>query len=519
MQHHGDDPDDHHVHCLDLYMLPHQYEYGHRKASGAMDVLCRVPVDKGHGRASSASVHIGPGIEVLDLYEHSERSEIWKNGVVCPCIVPEDCIGWEYYSLMWTSPSGASALSCGDGVDLLIGRRPGAPICPSVMFAFIPAGRIYSSGDKKLVGSKKPEDERSPLYLERQCGNLDAKGQTMLPRLVVLSPSITFKEPGQLPEDPNWGLFIGPRSRTLVLCNKQRGRIDLHLAAMFTVDAVFFQSRNLIEATSRLFDVFGTGERVPALFTTMKTSNGDCTGNVDPLKIHNGFTNATMADHISIAADGRQDYVRLFNVRLPTFFISNSSGNLFFLTPQEAARHRNVGHEGGASRLPKIHPLPDIPIWTLNGHSNQDTQILLRSYRGRVPLRDVTGKAHETDHSWLSTILGLDSQGVSGWLSSLGPSACSDLKKAGENPTNYVQVQQQPSVAPPPQPAHAASFGAAPPTFGGGLNNMSAPPMAPQVVGTRPAVETAPVIGMQTSSGAPRAVGTPPVSGGLPPRY
>mmetsp|Transcript_928 Transcript_928/g.2274 ORF Transcript_928/g.2274 Transcript_928/m.2274 type:complete len:509 (-) Transcript_928:21-1547(-) len=433
MEGHQHDPDAHHVHCLDLYNLGTTYEHDHRRNGGPFDVLCRVPVDKGHGMSVSPSVALLPGVDALDFYATSEHAEIWKNGATTVCLMPQEVIGWEFYSLLWTQPDGTVPLRLGESVELLIGRRPGEPLCPSILFAYVPKGHAYPQPGHSAASTPGARQRAQPLApsqggatrsaykSERQSYNLDEHGHTRLARLVVLSPQSVYNNAALLPDDPNWGLFIGPRSRSLVLLNKQRGRIDLNLATLLSVDAAFLQCRALIEATSRLFEPFGSRERVPDLF-----------GDMHPLNVHSGLTNAIVPDHMNVSSDGRADYMHTFNVRLPTFFVSNASANTCFLTPLEAQFHRTGGKISQSSKvksLPQPIPLPDMPSWTVTGPLDQEGQKALHEYRMRHPLR---ASPHATsgsgeDHGWLSSLFGLDHR-VGGWLSSIG--GCIDVVKA-----------------------------------------------------------------------------------------
>lgn len=385
--------DDHHVNCWDLYSLHPTYE---APSSGPLDVLCRVPVDKGHGKAVSPTVPVLDGIDALDLYKSTMSGEIWKNGAVSNCLAPLQVVGWEFYSLLWTQPEGTVPLSLGDdGIELLLGRPPGGRVCPSLLFAFIPNGREpYTKGCART---------QSAQTFEMEANNLDSKGRTIANRLLVLLPNGIFKGSAALPDDPHWGLFIGPRSRSLVLLNKQRGAIDLNLATLLTLDAVFWRGQAIVQATARLFDVFGTAKLVPALF-----------GDLDPLKIHSAFTNAVIADHLSVTRDGRQDYLQTFGARLSNFFVSNSSANLCYLTPSDAARHRADAKLATIAKEVRPEPwqLPEMPNWTLNfGAFGDESKRVLEEYRSRNPPHAEAFGMPDGDGSsqsgWLSSLLGL----------------------------------------------------------------------------------------------------------------
>mmetsp|Transcript_7446 Transcript_7446/g.15469 ORF Transcript_7446/g.15469 Transcript_7446/m.15469 type:complete len:492 (-) Transcript_7446:108-1583(-) len=354
---------------------------------GPFEALCGQPHDlRGFAKARQSTVELLPGVDILNLYRLSEQSDIWKDGEVTPCLVPRQLIGWEFYSLLWPQPDGASPLRLSATVSLLVGRRPGAPACPSLLFAHVQAGHLYAGSagmgpmDRGGAPSQRkdgPEGRgRLAQTFERLSGNLDFAHRTIMPRMAVLCPSAIYKDAAVLPDEQNWGLFIGPRSRTLVLLNRHRGRIDLHLAALLGLDAAFNFGADLISATSRLFKPFGSQDQVPALFGP----------HFDPLKIHSGLTNAIMADHVREQKDGREDYLKLFNVRLPSFFLSNASSNLCFVTLGEAQNVRAGRGTAVRMQLPEPAPLPDVPRWTLHGPFSAAGLRELQDYRNRVPL-------------------------------------------------------------------------------------------------------------------------------------
>eukprot|EP00927_Polykrikos_kofoidii_P015617 TRINITY_DN16957_c0_g1_i1.p1 TRINITY_DN16957_c0_g1~~TRINITY_DN16957_c0_g1_i1.p1 ORF type:complete len:504 (-),score=59.77 TRINITY_DN16957_c0_g1_i1:156-1667(-) len=432
-----DDHDDHHVNCLDIYSLQTRVEPASgRPHAGPLDALCHVTVDKRHGKFISPSVQIAPGLSVCDLYSTSEKSEVWKDGMIVHCWVPQALVGWEFYSLLWPQPEGTAPLKVGtEGLELLLGRRPGGQVCPSLLFVFIPQGVPFlppiskgkvTPADRRVRESSAAmpnhpagDHSRGARELEQLCGNLDAKSCLLSGRIVVAAPTSIYNNTNSLPDDPNWGLFIGPRSRSLVLLNKQRGRIDIPLATLVAVDAVFWSGQNLIEATARLFDVFGTRNRVASLFE-----------NWDPLCIHSGFTNATVVDQLSVAMDGRKDYDRILQSKLPSFFVSNASDNLCFLTPQEAKSHRSMEYEDplNSMRLLSQRPLPDMPCWTLLGPFDEVGESALGMYRVRVPPIETERDLQQPQESnWFSKLIGLDHMSTYPVLRGLR--GCSEISK------------------------------------------------------------------------------------------
>jgi hypothetical protein len=404
------DKDDHHVNCWDLYSL-HPANVEPPVDSGPLAVLFRVPVDKGHGQAVAQTVPISPGVDALNFYAASVAMEIWKNGNVVRCLAPRKLVGWEFYSLLWAQPDGTAPLSLGDSIEFLVGRPPGGQVSPSLLFAFIPRGHAaYAKADA--------HGRASSQTLEKDARNLDQRGNTRDARLVVLAPVGIYKDTASLPDDPLWGLYIGPRSKSLVLLNKQRGAVDLNLATLLTLDAVFWQGRHLIQAVSRLFDAFGTRDHVPALF-----------GDVDPLKIHSAFTSATHAQHQSTTKDGRKDYALVFGdgARLPDFFVSNSSENLCYLTPLEAQRHR-ASSTGSAA---ESWSLPDMPRWTLLGTFGAEGAHALQTYRLHNP---VSSTPPGVSQGWFPSL--------DGWF------RCDSLTKASDDAHGNVGTRGQAIVQP-----------------------------------------------------------------------
>lgn len=383
--------------------------------SRALGKLCTAPSGVA---AADATVQLLPGVDILDLYGTSEKAEIWKDGQTSPCWVPRQVSGWEFYGLLWPKPDGASQLRLSSTIDLLIGRPPGDRVCPSLVFAYVPASHTYA-GNLPSQPSKAPQQGgRTPVSYERLCGNLDLGGRTVTPRLVVLCPSVVYKDATKLPDEQNWGLFIGPRSRSLVLLNNKNGRVDLNLATLLAMDSAFRLGRDFINAIARLFEPFGCQHQVPALLA----------GKFDPMRVHSGLTGTLVVDHVNISLDGREDYWRVFGIRLPTFFLSNASSNLRFFTPSEA-QHLRAGIDPSAP-LPPSEPLPDMPLWTLLGPFASHQQSALHSYRERMPVSKVTQDPSVGDG--ILQFLGLDSApgGSSVWpFPSLA--GCADISLGG----------------------------------------------------------------------------------------
>lgn len=146
-----------------------------------------------------------------------------------------------------------------------------------------------------------------------------------------------------------------------MLLKKDRGRVDLHLAVLFTVEVVFRQGAGVVAAAARLFAAFGVEEQVRELFCI----------NFDPLKVHSHLMSVTSADHLSIFADGRAEYEQILGVKLPEPFVSNASDNVCFLEPYAVAQ-------------PQSGPLPDMPSWTLRGSFTNVQALALEGYRVRA---------------------------------------------------------------------------------------------------------------------------------------
>lgn len=364
------------------------------------------------------------------------------------CLVPQALQGWEFYTLLHPKPEGSKPVllnpdSSGPKIDVLFGRPPGAQQCPSMLFILVPVGQQYntpsSSGSAPRQGmapsrqlppgrARGAAPAKTPYSYEKATGNLDEKGQSIRPRLLALCPSHVYDEQAVLPDGANWGLFVGPRHRRMLLLNKTSGRIDVHLLMLFSMDAVFQRGRALIEATARLYEPFGTAEQAAALFADF-----------DPLKAHCGLTNAVIADHVDASVDGRDDYRRLLGVWPQSFFVSNSSDNLRFLTPLEVQHHR-TGRDSEFVELPLPHKLEDFPQWVIGpGAVEADHRTTLRKYRTRVIPRVHPKQSDEGWRGNMLQLLGLHSGTTSGkedsWsqmCKKLG--GCAEVTLAGSRP-------------------------------------------------------------------------------------
>jgi hypothetical protein len=211
-----------------------------------------------------------------------------------------------------------------------------------------------------------------------------------------------------------------------MLLNKSSGRIDVHLLMLFSIDAVFQRGKALIDATARMYEPFGSIEQAAALFA-----------NFDPLKAHCGLTNAVIADHVDNSLDGRDDYRRLLGVRPHSFFVSNSSDNMRYLTPLEV-QHHMTGKAKEFAELPMPHKLEDFPQWVIGpGAIEADHRTALRKYRTRAIPRSIK----QDNGSWhggvLNKLLGLHSSAPNeeSWthmVSKLG--SCAEVTLAGSRP-------------------------------------------------------------------------------------
>lgn len=396
--------------ALDMFHLSHVEDTRAKGTAPSGTGFCTNPevAPRVGQRTAANSVQLLPGVEVVDLYECSTKSAIWKDGEVVSCYVPEEVAGWEFYSLLWPQPECTAPLKLDKDIEMLVGRQPSSPVCPSIVFAYVPEHRVYlpdpkisssvvsrhqitgaSAGPQHRTGSathatrSKPRPvHRTARALEEQHGNLDRSSRTILGRLVVLLPYHIYKDAAVLPEEPYWGLFIGPRNHALVLLSKQRGRIDLHLAVLFALDSAFRYSAGLIGATSRLFQAFASHDSVASLF-----------GKFEPLQAHCGLTNAVVADHADPEADGRGDYQRFLGSRPPAFFTSVASCNLRYLTPREAQLKLT---QDDLAALPSPDSLPPFPCWTLRGRFDEADRAVLLQYRQQFPAvapgpRDLSG--------------------------------------------------------------------------------------------------------------------------------
>jgi hypothetical protein len=145
-----------------------------------------------------------------------------------------------------------------------------------------------------------------------------------------------------------------------MLLKKDRGRIDLHLAVLFTVEVVFRKGAGVVAAATRPFAAFGVQEKVRELFCI----------NFDPLKVHCHLMNVANANagHVSIFVDGRAEYENGLGIKLPQAFVSNASDNICFLDTDPAHKAQS-----GA--------LPDMPSWTLRGSFTNEQVDDLENYR------------------------------------------------------------------------------------------------------------------------------------------
>jgi len=399
---------------------------------GGFDMLCRGPFDGGWVEHADRPAVAGllAGVDVLNHFGESELADVWKDGHLCRCWLPQAVVGWEFFCLLWPQADGTESLTLDDEIQLLGGRPPGGAVSPSLLFAYVPAHRrhiepSWAPGSVQKPGSvpdaahaqrgfEKGQQSRgvlheprggapgglarSVLQCEVACENVDPQGRTLAARLLAVCPCTIYRDSAQQPIEDHWGLFIGPRSRTLVLLNRHRGRVDLHLASLLAFEANFRLCEGLVSAVGRLFAPFGASPAaVSALFGPQ----------LDPMRVHSGLTNAAVADHVTVERDGRDDYQRVFGVRLPSFFVSNASDNLCFLSPSEAKQLRAPL----AAPLLDPAPLPALPRWTLlGGHVSAEDEARLREYRMRPPtaapsglFRQLLGLQVRSD--WLPTFL------------------------------------------------------------------------------------------------------------------
>jgi len=397
----GDHEDISCMDALDMFQLNSTEDKRSNRAEvPSVEGFCKNPevAQRGGPRTAANSVQLLQGIDVVDLYECSTKSAIWKDGEVVTCYVPPEVAGWEFYSLLWPQPESTAPLKLDKDIEMLVGRKPNSPVCTSMVFAYVPQHRVYlpdsdtssnamdrrnatgtNAGQRRRAnfgtttsGPKSRYGHRTARSCEEQCGNLDKSSRTTLGRLVVLFPYHVYKDAAGLPEEPYWGLFIGPRNHALVLLSKQRGRIDLHLAVLFALDAAFRYSAGLIAATSRLFQPFASQDSVASLF-----------GSFEPLQAHCGLTNAVVADHADPEADGRVDYERFLGSRPPAFFVSVASCNLRYLTPREAQLKLT---QDDLASLPSPESLPQFPCWTLKGRFDEADRGILLQYHQQYPV-------------------------------------------------------------------------------------------------------------------------------------
>jgi len=194
------------------------------------------------------------------------------------------------------------------------------------------------------------------------------------------------------------------------------------------MDAVFHGCRSLIESTARLYEPFGTAEQAMALFSEL-----------DPMKVHCGLTNAIIADHVLASVDGRDDFRRLLGVWPHSFFVSNGSDNLRFLTPLEVQHHR-TGRSQEYPELPTPLKLDDFPSWVLGvGKFDVEQQVQLRKFRTRaIPPERSPQKSGQSRFGVLG-LLGLNGTGCSEMsfarpkmISKMG--GCAEMTFAGTQP-------------------------------------------------------------------------------------
>lgn len=432
----GDYIDDPHVTCLDTFSL-NPVPVSH--APGPLEAFCQIPSDNPE-RDGPETITLAPGLDVVDFYGSSAKTEVWKNDACFSCLVPDCLQGWEFFTLLHPKPDGSVPVimnpdSSGEGIELLFGRPPGALQCPSMLFIVVPAGQQYQVSQaaphqatlrQRPPGRARGKSAATPSSYEKANGNLDAKGQSIAPRLLALCPTTIYEDAAVLPEGSGWGLFVGPRHRRLLLLNKTKGRIDVHMLMLFSMDACFHRGRALINATSRLYRPFGTEEQVVALFSS----------DYDPLKAHCGLTNAVIADHINSNVDGRGDYQRLLGVMPHSFFVSNSSDNLRFLTPLEVQQYR-IGKDD-TPELPTPSKLEDFPQWVVGpGTFEADHRTALRKYRTRVIPRTNPNIQNESWNGGVLQLFGLHTTGAqqdswSHMMEKLG--GCAEVTFAGSKP-------------------------------------------------------------------------------------
>jgi len=433
----GDYIDDPHVTCLDTFSL-NPVPVSH--APGPLEAFCQIPSDNPH-REDPDTVTLAPGVDVINFYDSTDKTEVWRDFESFECLVPQALQGWEFFTLLRPKPEGTEPMalnpdSSGPRIDLLFGRPPGAQQCPSMLFIIVPAGQQYQPpagaggkpGRQMLSVRSNKAAANTPYSYEKACGNLDAKGQSLRPRLLALCPVHIYDESSVLPDGASWGLFVGPRHRRLLMLNKTCGRIDVHLMMLFSMDAVFQRCQAMIEGTARLYEPFGTAEQATALFA-----------DIDPMKVSCGFTNAVVADHVDASLDGRDDYRRLLGIWPPSFFVSNSSDNLRYLTPLEVQQHRTGKAREDNIELPVPHKLEDFPVWVMGpGVVEADHRTALRKYRTRVIPRNNMQEQQATWRDGVLQLLGLHTAGPKkedSWgsiVASLG--GCAEVTFAGAQP-------------------------------------------------------------------------------------
>lgn len=464
--------DDPHITCLDTFSLNPVHV---NPVPGPLEAFCQIPAD--HAQSQDPhTVTIAPGLDVIDFYGSTEKSEVWLNGACFDCLVPRTLQGWEFYTVLHPEPEGCVPVvmnpdSSGPKIDLLFGRPPGALQCPSLLFVIVPVGQQYRGPQQSRAPTRQAppgprghiQTNRNPHSYEKACGNLDADSRSLRPRLLALCPSQIYDESAVLPDGSSWGLFVGPRHRRLLLLNRTKGRMDVHLLMLFSMDAVFHGCLSLIESTARLYEPFGTAEQAMALFSE-----------IDPMKVHCGLTNAVIADHVVASVDGRDDFRRLLGVWPHSFFVSNGSDNLRFLTPLEVQHHR-TGRDAEYVELPTPLKLDDFPQWVLGvGKFGVEEQVQLRKFRTRAIPPSTSPQKNGRSFGVLQ-LLGLNGTGCSE-MSFAHPKMISKMGGCAEMTFGGSQPWQEPGTvidATRPDPGHEAEAPDWLDVFGGGKDKSS----------------------------------------------
>jgi len=436
--------DDFHITCLDTFSMA---PVTTPQVPGPLEAFCHIPADQEDTTPPQTTVLL-PGVDVLDLYKDSEKTEIWKNSTTIECLAPKILSGWEFYSMLTTQPEGSSDLKLTGNVELLIGRPPGALHVPSLLFALVPEGVVYgddgtprsgtnpvkhsSSSQSLQTSSRGPPGARAnrrsstvAMTQERATYNLNSAGQSIMPRLVVLCPKYVYGDANALPDESSWGLFVGPRSRGLVLLNRA-ARIDLNQAMLFSTDAIFRKGKEFLSATARNFKAFGSEKQVAEMFSENA---------YDPTKVHCGLSNALVPDHLDVSRDGREDFRRFLGCCPHQFFVSLATDNLRYLTAQEVQMHRT--NTRVKLDLPRPTTIPDYPRWVFGlGEIQSEHRSKLRKYRTHyVPRHEP--HAPSSSGGRFMRMLGLyqpysGEDALSKMVSALG--ACKEMTFAGSVP-------------------------------------------------------------------------------------